>query len=128
VVCDDLARCPLTLIDVATGDRRVVSGVTTGREATRAAFSPDGERLAVFDGVRGVAAPTIVDVATGATQALVNDANTYGIKSLAWSPSGDWLFWVAGGTVRATRRDGGATYEVLREVQPIFAVYALMSQ
>jgi hypothetical protein len=75
--------------------------------------------------VQGVAAPTLVDVRTGSTVALTNEANTYEIRSLAWSPSGEWLFWLAGSTVRATRRDGGATFEIVRAAQPIFAVYAL---
>jgi hypothetical protein len=125
VVCDDRVACSLTLIDVTSGARRVVSDVTVGRDVARASFSPDGDRLAVYDSVQGVAAPTLVDVRTGSTVALTNEANTYEIRSLAWSPSGEWLFWLAGSTVRATRRDGGATFEIVRAAQPIFAVYAL---
>ena len=123
VVCDADASCPLTLIDVVSGRRRSVALSDSNGADVNAAFSPDGRHLAVITSTPSGRWLGIVDVETGLTHR--HDPDAAGVSSLAWSRSGEWVFWTAGRSVLATRSDGAAWVEVWRSTAPLDSVYAL---
>jgi hypothetical protein len=125
IVCDQAASCPLTLIDVASGSQHTARVDGWSGADIAAAFSPDGSRLAVLSSDREGPWLAIVDVATGATTRLVRDSSAAHAASVAWSPSGDWVFWLAGSTVRATNALSGESREIWSAPAHLFAVYAV---
>jgi hypothetical protein len=71
------------LLDPPTGVRPLV-----GR---RAAFSPDGRRLAVPVRTRGRDRVAVIDLASGRWHVIPGRLTGYG--AVAWSPSGRWLYF-----------------------------------
>jgi WD40-like Beta Propeller Repeat len=61
-----------------------------------AAFSPDERWLAAGVSVRGHKRVAVVDVRAG-RWTLVPDSRLAGYEVMAWSPSGRWLYFTAGG-------------------------------
>ena len=79
----------------------------------RAAFSPDGRRLALPVEVAGRPRFAVVDVERDAwTVAPGAQAGDY--AALAWSPSGDWLYLAARGARLLAWRGGSARPRALR--------------
>jgi hypothetical protein len=72
---------------------------------TYAAFSPDGSRLAVSVVRRGHTRVALVDLDTGGWRMVPGD-RLRGYPSIAWSPSGRWLYFTTGGRRLIAWRDG----------------------
>jgi hypothetical protein len=123
IVCDDHADCPLTLIDVVSGHRRVIAASGVNGADVTAAFSPDGSHLAVINSVPSGRWLRIIDVDSGISHDY--EPTAAGATTLAWSASGEWVFWTAGRALHATRSDAAAWVEVWRSPVPLYAVYAL---
>ena len=92
--------CPLHLLDVRTGRDRVVMPPPGNTEFTfTGAFSQDGRTLASFC-VAPAAHRTslaLVDIATGNVSVESGYQGTQMYPALAWSPSGQWLFFATDG-------------------------------
>jgi len=73
---------------------------------TVGAFSPDGRRLLLHDGVL-----RSLDVRSGETTRLVRDASASVAPRAAFSPEGDAVTWVEGGRLRTARLDGSTVRE-----------------
>lgn len=84
----------LTLVDVESGaSRRLYTLSALFDDVLRAAFSPDGARLAIQRGDKLIA----VDVATGRIDASVARAWTFHLAGPgAWAPDGRLAIWDAG--------------------------------
>lgn len=122
--CD---RCPIVLVDPVTGRQRPLGRAGAGVVAGVGSFSPDGRRLAIFgsspraSGVR----VEMVDLRDGSSKTAPAGSLTPSPTALAWSPSGEWLFFDAGtGRVEAVRSDGSRR-EVDVDVPPLDALVSL---
>ena len=102
--------CDLTVLDVATGQRRVVAGDLANFQVPTA-FSPDA-RFLLF----GAARPRILDLATGMASPLMPTPATqpdWDNQSGGWSPDGAFIV-VPSATSRNERwQIDGATYETI---------------
>ncbi|MDQ3538849.1 MAG: hypothetical protein M3415_08655 [Actinomycetota bacterium] len=119
----------LRLADLGTGERFVGAPAgTNGFGGSRGAFSPDGRWLALpavpADGLADSdIALALVDVAAG-TASLVPGGGMHG-ERLAWSPSGDWVFFQPrAGELAAYRPGDGSAMAVPVEVGGFFGIAA----
>ena len=100
--CQTARHCVTTVIDPATGARRVLPGTTdlTGWPATLwppGLASPDGKLAAVLSYQPGQHEILhLDDLQTGAGRQVAIAPGTQGWPGLAWSPDSRWLFSVAG--------------------------------
>jgi len=86
----------------------------------RAAFSPDGSRLAAPVRARGRDRVAVIDLASGAWRLVPGRLAEY--RSVAWSPSGRWLYftgprdrvlaWSGGPAVRLPIETGGTVMSI----------------
>ncbi len=120
-------RTAIALIDVATGERRVLVD-DVDFEHARPRFSPDGRRVAVVREKRstpqdpGDVRIAVVDVADGSVRDLTGDWDHWPAGSTEWTPDGTALVLVADEDGRAPvfRMDAG-TGEVVRLTADDFA-------
>jgi hypothetical protein len=106
------AECPeLHLTNTATGEDAVVrtGGSFAFAETYDGAFSPDGSLLAVPVVTSGGQRVALVDVRQAAGRVVPGSELSSDYPALAWTPSGDWLLWSAGGgRLMAAQPDGEA--------------------
>lgn len=90
------ARCRAFWVANRAGRRRLRPPPGLRLTGQEAAFSPDERRLAAGVTVRGHKRVAVVDVRNG-RWTLVPESRLGGYEVMAWSPSGRWLYFTAGG-------------------------------
>jgi len=80
----------IVAIDVAGGGETPIPGAN----GMQPAYSPSGERIAYWS-ARGSNASDILTIPAGGGEALAVTAHSSVNWSPAWSPSGDYLYWVS---------------------------------
>ncbi len=124
--CDDALRCGLRLVDLVTGDERVVAlpGALTAGYFT-GSFSPDGSNLAVWaQSTSGTPRLLVIDTAAGQAEELPGASTSEWGNSPAWSPDGDWMFWVGSGVRAYDMRRGGEPFEIDLPGSGFYSVFA----
>jgi len=94
--CAANPACPLTVIDRATGQHRVLPGLSTeiGDSPVPGVVSPDGTWAAVYGSNAGSATQVhLINLTTSADRGLDIDLRGFEAPGmLAWSPDDKWLF------------------------------------
>jgi hypothetical protein len=100
-------RCGALRVSTATSDRVLRPPAGVRLPGTSGAFSPDGARLAVPVMREGIWQVAVVDLETGRWN-LVPRARLSGYRSIAWSLSGEWLYFTGRGSrILAWRQGSG---------------------
>ena len=96
----------IVVVDLSTGHQRDIPApaglgwIPTGGEGSRDAFSADGDYLAVRAGPTTSASNhppvsqlQLIDLATDADTTVAGSTSTYAFSRVAWSRTGEWVFY-----------------------------------